>query len=62
MFETLFSQYNEYETIDIVLEIIGVLFGLASLVFAKENNIKTHLKKNKDASQAYCCDQSSISG
>ena len=39
MFETLFSQYNEYETIDIVLEIIGVLFGLASVLFAKKNNI-----------------------
>lgn len=39
MFEVLFSQYKNYETIDIVLEIIGVLFGLASVLFAKKNNI-----------------------
>ena len=44
MFETLFSQYNEYETIDIVLEIIGVLFGLASVLFAKKNNIHVYSK------------------
>lgn len=39
MFEMLFSQYNDYDTIDIVLEIIAVLFGLASVLFAKKNNI-----------------------
>lgn len=39
MFEFLFSQYKEYETIDVVLEIIAVLFGLASVLFAKKNNI-----------------------
>ena len=39
MFEFLFSQYKEYETIDVVLEIIAVLFGLVSVLFAKKNNI-----------------------
>ena len=39
MIEFLFSQYSEYETIDIVLEIIAILFGLASVLFAKKNNI-----------------------
>ena len=38
----LFSQYNEYDTIDIVLEIIAVLFGLASVLFAKKNNIAVY--------------------
>lgn len=42
MFEMLFSQYNEYDTIDIVLEIIAVLFGLASVLFAKKNNIAVY--------------------
>lgn len=39
MFDLLFSQYNGYDTIDIVLEIVAVLFGLASVLFAKKNNI-----------------------
>lgn len=39
MMELLFSQYKEYETIDIVLEIIAVLFGLVSVLYAKKNNI-----------------------
>lgn len=39
MIEFLFSQYNEYKTIDIVLEIIAVLFGLISVIFATKNNI-----------------------
>ena len=39
MFEFLFSQYKEYETIDVVLEIIAVLFDLVSVLFAKKNNI-----------------------
>ena len=37
--EFLFSQYSEYETFDIVLEIIAVLFGLVSVIFATKNNI-----------------------
>lgn len=39
MIEFLFSQYSEYATIDIVLEIIAVLFGLISVFFALKNNI-----------------------
>ncbi len=39
MIEFLFSQYSDYETIDIVLEITAILFGLASVLFAKNNNI-----------------------
>lgn len=39
IFDFLFGQYSEYETIDIVLEIIAVLFGLASVWFSKQNNM-----------------------
>lgn len=39
MIEFLFSQYNDYEPVDIALEIIAILFGLASVLFAKKNNI-----------------------
>lgn len=39
MLEFLFSQYSEYETIDIILEITAVLFGLMSVFYAKSNNI-----------------------
>ncbi len=39
MFDFLFSQYNEYETHDIILEIIAVCFGLISVFYAKKNNI-----------------------
>ncbi|WP_035669657.1 nicotinamide riboside transporter PnuC [Flavobacterium sp. 83] len=39
MFEYLFSQYREYPTIDIVLEIIAVLFGLLSVWYAKKDDI-----------------------
>lgn len=39
MIEILFSQYKGYETLDIVLEIVAVCFGLLSVYFAKNNNI-----------------------
>jgi nicotinamide mononucleotide transporter len=39
IFDFLFGQYSAYETIDIVLEIIAVLFGLASVWFSKQNKI-----------------------
>lgn len=39
MFDYLFSQYQEYSTINIFLEIIAILFGIASVLFAKKNNI-----------------------
>ncbi|GAL66341.1 nicotinamide riboside transporter PnuC [Jejuia pallidilutea] len=39
IFEFLFGQYAEYETIDIVLEITAVIFGFLSVWFSKQNNI-----------------------
>jgi len=39
MFEFLFSQYKDYEFIDMVLEITGVIFGTISVILAKKNNI-----------------------
>jgi nicotinamide mononucleotide transporter len=39
MVEFLFSQYSEYAIIDIVLEIIAVIFGLISVFYAKNNNV-----------------------
>lgn len=39
MLELLFSQYKNYESLDITLEIIAVIFGLVSVLFAKNNNI-----------------------
>ncbi len=35
----LFEPYYSYQTIDIVLEVLAVLFGLASVWFSKEENI-----------------------
>ncbi len=39
MMELLFGPYKEYSNLDIFLEAIAVLFGLASVLFAKKNNI-----------------------
>lgn len=39
MIEIFFSQYKEYSNLDIFLEIVGVLFGLASVWYAKKDNI-----------------------
>lgn len=39
MIEYLFSQYSQYPTLDIVLEIIAVIFGLLSVWYAKKDNI-----------------------
>lgn len=39
MFEYFFSQYATYSTLDIVLEIVAVIFGLASVWYAKKDNI-----------------------
>jgi nicotinamide mononucleotide transporter len=39
MFDYLFSQYRNYPTIDIILEITGAIFGLLSVWFAKKDNI-----------------------
>ena len=37
--QTLFGQYSTYETTDIVLEIIAVIFGFLSVWFSKKNKI-----------------------
>ena len=39
IFNYLFEQYSEYETLDIILEITAVVFGLLSVWFSKNNNI-----------------------
>ena len=39
IFEFFFGQYSEYETIDIILEFVAVLFGFLSVWFSKQNNI-----------------------
>ncbi|MBZ0327598.1 MAG: nicotinamide riboside transporter PnuC [Altibacter sp.] len=39
LFEFLFGQYNTYDTLDIALEIIAVLYGFLSVWFSKENKI-----------------------
>jgi nicotinamide mononucleotide transporter len=38
MIEYFFSQYKTYETFDIALEITGVIFGLLSVWYAKQNS------------------------
>jgi len=39
IFNLLFEQYSQYQTFDIVLEIIAVFFGLSSVWYSKNNNI-----------------------
>ena len=39
MFDLLFLQYSDYQTFDISLEIIAVVFGILSVWFSKKNNI-----------------------
>ncbi len=39
IFDFLFSQYSEYSTLEILLEITAVIFGLLSVLFSKKNNI-----------------------
>jgi len=39
IFDLLFEQYSQFQTIDIVLEITAVVFGLLSVWFSKNNNI-----------------------
>jgi len=39
IFNFFFEQYGDYQTIDIVLEIIAVIFGFLSVWFSKKNNI-----------------------
>ena len=39
MFEFLFSQYKDYPTHEIVLEVTAIIFGLLSVWYAKKDNI-----------------------
>lgn len=39
IFEFFFSQYRDYATVDIVLEIVAVIFGFLSVWYSKQNNI-----------------------
>ena len=39
IFEFLFGQYKGYQTLDIVLEIIAVIFGFLSVWFSKQNKV-----------------------
>ena len=39
IFEFFFGQYATYDTLDIVLEIIAVIFGFLSVWFSKQNNV-----------------------
>jgi nicotinamide mononucleotide transporter len=39
IFDFFFEQYGDYETLDIVLEIVAVIFGFLSVWFSKQNNI-----------------------
>ena len=39
LFDFFFGQYASYSTLDVFLEILGVLLGLASVWFAKQNKI-----------------------
>ena len=39
IFDFLFGQYAEYETLDVILEIIAVVFGFLSVWFSKQNKI-----------------------
>lgn len=39
IFEFLFGQYSEYDTLDIVLELVASVFGLLSVIFSMRNNI-----------------------
>ena len=39
IFDYFFGQYTDYDTLDITLEIVAVIFGLLSVWFSKQNNI-----------------------
>lgn len=39
IFDFFFGQYSDYQTMDIVLEIVAVVFGFLSVWFSKQNNI-----------------------
>ncbi|MGJ5642682.1 nicotinamide riboside transporter PnuC [Formosa sp. S-31] len=39
IFNFLFGQYADYQTLDIILEIVAVIFGFLSVWYSKKNNI-----------------------
>lgn len=39
IFDLFFSQYADYDTLDVVLEIVAVIFGFLSVWYSKQNNI-----------------------
>ncbi len=39
IFDFFFGQYSEYETIDILLEIIAIIFGFLSVFYSKQNKV-----------------------
>ena len=39
IFDFLFSQYAEYDTVDIVLELFAAFFTITSVLYAKKNNV-----------------------
>ncbi|GAA4280569.1 nicotinamide riboside transporter PnuC [Gaetbulibacter aestuarii] len=39
IFDFFFSQYRDYATVDIILEIVAVIFGFLSVWYSKQNNI-----------------------
>ncbi|MAV05235.1 MAG: nicotinamide mononucleotide transporter, partial [Flavobacteriaceae bacterium] len=39
IFNSLFEQYSQYQTFDIIFEVTAVVFGLSSVWFSKNNNI-----------------------
>ena len=39
IFDSLFEQYSQYQTFDIIFEVTAVVFGLLSVWFSKNNNI-----------------------
>jgi len=40
--EVLFEPYKDYSTLHIVLEIVAVLFAVASVLYSKKNNIRVY--------------------
>ncbi|GAA3595672.1 nicotinamide riboside transporter PnuC [Flavivirga amylovorans] len=39
IFDFFFGQYSEYETIDILLEVVAIIFGFLSVWYSKQNKI-----------------------
>ena len=39
IFDFFFEQYSSYETVDVVLEIVAVIFGFLSVWYSKQNKI-----------------------